>query len=158
MFAGNIGENQDFDTLIAAAGLLRARHALRWVIVGSGRDQACAQKVIPDSEEGARIIEGAEAGLAVPAGRPEVLANAVARMMDTGPDARAAYADNGRRCFEAHYRPNRSEALLGAPYMARPVFRRSGVRGDIRADPIPPVGSLRVLASCGGGSEVQGCE
>lgn len=38
MFAGNIGESQDFDTLLAAAHLLRAREALHWVIIGSGRD------------------------------------------------------------------------------------------------------------------------
>lgn len=37
MFAGNIGESQDFDTLLAAAALLRD-HALHWVIIGSGRD------------------------------------------------------------------------------------------------------------------------
>ena len=38
MFAGNIGESQDFDTLIAAAERLRDRPELTWVIVGSGRD------------------------------------------------------------------------------------------------------------------------
>jgi colanic acid biosynthesis glycosyl transferase WcaI len=43
MFAGNIGESQDFDTLIAAADLLRDRPELRWVIVGSGRDMERVQ-------------------------------------------------------------------------------------------------------------------
>ena len=43
MFAGNIGESQDFDTLIAAAELLRDRTELRWVIAGSGRDMGRAQ-------------------------------------------------------------------------------------------------------------------
>ena len=38
MFAGNIGESQDFDTLLATAHLLRGRDALHWVIIGSGRD------------------------------------------------------------------------------------------------------------------------
>lgn len=38
MFAGNIGESQDFDTLIAAAEQLSDRSDLIWVIVGSGRD------------------------------------------------------------------------------------------------------------------------
>ncbi|HRC59440.1 MAG TPA: glycosyltransferase family 4 protein [Candidatus Propionivibrio aalborgensis] len=38
MFAGNIGESQDFDTLLATADLLRDRGALHWVIIGSGRD------------------------------------------------------------------------------------------------------------------------
>lgn len=38
MFAGNIGESQDFDTLLAAAHLLRDFEGLHWVIIGSGRD------------------------------------------------------------------------------------------------------------------------
>jgi len=39
MFAGNIGESQDFDTLIAAASLLGDRRELCWIVVGSGRDE-----------------------------------------------------------------------------------------------------------------------
>ncbi|MFN6962086.1 MAG: glycosyltransferase family 4 protein, partial [Rhodocyclaceae bacterium] len=46
MFAGNIGESQDFDTLIAAADLLRDRAALKWVIVGTGRDEARVKALI----------------------------------------------------------------------------------------------------------------
>lgn len=38
MFAGNIGESQDFDTYLAAADQLRDLGELNWVIVGSGRD------------------------------------------------------------------------------------------------------------------------
>ncbi len=37
MFAGNIGESQDFETIIAAAKLLHHRSKLQWVIAGSGR-------------------------------------------------------------------------------------------------------------------------
>lgn len=48
MFAGNIGESQDFDTLIAAAGLLRDRKMLRWVIVGSGRDEARVRRLVAE--------------------------------------------------------------------------------------------------------------
>lgn len=40
MFAGNIGESQDFDTLLETAHLLRAHEDLHWVIIGSGRDLA----------------------------------------------------------------------------------------------------------------------
>ena len=40
MFAGNIGESQDFDTLIAAAAMLRAEADVLIAIVGSGRDEA----------------------------------------------------------------------------------------------------------------------
>jgi glycosyltransferase involved in cell wall biosynthesis len=41
MFAGNIGESQDFDTYLAAAQRLRETGCdVAWVIVGSGRDQA----------------------------------------------------------------------------------------------------------------------
>lgn len=38
MFAGNIGESQNFDTILAAAEALRERKDLRWVVLGSGRD------------------------------------------------------------------------------------------------------------------------
>ncbi|MBL9071708.1 MAG: glycosyltransferase family 4 protein [Sphingopyxis sp.] len=45
MFAGNIGESQDFDTIIAAAALLRERDDLHWIIVGSGRDEERAKRL-----------------------------------------------------------------------------------------------------------------
>ncbi|SIO22074.1 Glycosyltransferase involved in cell wall bisynthesis [Parasphingorhabdus marina DSM 22363] len=48
MFAGNIGESQDFDTLIEAARLLRAETALVWVIIGGGRGLESARKRITD--------------------------------------------------------------------------------------------------------------
>lgn len=46
MFAGNIGESQDFDTLIQAAELLLHRDELHWIIIGSGRDMERVQKEI----------------------------------------------------------------------------------------------------------------
>jgi len=39
MFAGNIGESQDFDTIIAAAHLLSSESDLIIVVIGSGRDE-----------------------------------------------------------------------------------------------------------------------
>ncbi len=172
MFAGNIGESQDFDTLIAAADLLRERRELRWVIVGSGRDQERAQKLIddrgladrfhflgrfPESEmpklfahadamlvslkdtqifrltvpykiqcylacgkpivaslsgEGARIIEEAQAGLAVEASRPEALAAAIREMIEAGPEQRAAYASRARRYFETYFSAEKVYGIL----------------------------------------------
>ena len=46
MFAGNIGESQDFDTLIEAALLLREKQNLHWVIVGSGRDEKRVKRLV----------------------------------------------------------------------------------------------------------------
>jgi len=37
MFAGNLGEAQDFPAILEAAALLRARTDIRWLIVGDGR-------------------------------------------------------------------------------------------------------------------------
>lgn len=48
MFAGNIGESQDFDTLIEAAGRLRHREDLTWVIIGSGRDEGRVRQAVAD--------------------------------------------------------------------------------------------------------------
>lgn len=39
LFAGNIGESQDFETLIDAAAILKEHEELSWVILGSGRGQ-----------------------------------------------------------------------------------------------------------------------
>jgi glycosyltransferase involved in cell wall biosynthesis len=44
LFAGNIGESQDFDTYIETAALLKAQgHQVRWIIIGSGRDMGRVQ-------------------------------------------------------------------------------------------------------------------
>lgn len=40
MFAGNIGQAQDFETVLAAAALLRAHADIKWVIIGYGRRHA----------------------------------------------------------------------------------------------------------------------
>lgn len=37
MFAGNIGVAQDFETILAAAEILRAEHSIHWIILGDGR-------------------------------------------------------------------------------------------------------------------------
>lgn len=163
MFAGNIGESQDFDTLIAAAGLLRDRKMLRWVIVGSGRDEqrvrrlveennledsfhflgrhpeeempalfahadamivslkdapifgltvpyktqcymACGKPIVASlSGEGARIVMEAGAGVVAPAGQPDVLADAIVRLMDSAPQQKIAHAANARLYFEENY-------------------------------------------------------
>lgn len=56
MFAGNIGESQDFDTLVEAAHLLRHRQDLRWVIVGSGRDEARVRERIAAHDLADRFV------------------------------------------------------------------------------------------------------
>lgn len=48
MFAGNIGESQDFTTLVSAAQLLRDREDLHWVIIGSGRDMDRVQRLVAE--------------------------------------------------------------------------------------------------------------
>lgn len=163
MFAGNIGESQDFDTLVAAARLLRDRRDLHWVIIGSGRDEdrvkqrvkdegveecfhflgrfpeeempkffahadamlvslkdtpifaltvpykvqcymACGKPIIASlNGEGARIVNESNAGVAVAASQPELLAAAIVRMMETGGGGRAIQAANARRYFDENY-------------------------------------------------------
>lgn len=46
MFAGNIGEAQDFPTLLAAAEQLRQHEHIRWLIVGDGRKAAWVREEI----------------------------------------------------------------------------------------------------------------
>jgi glycosyltransferase involved in cell wall biosynthesis len=46
MFTGNIGASQDFDTIIAAAELLKNHSDIHFVIVGNGRDRARVESEI----------------------------------------------------------------------------------------------------------------
>lgn len=163
MFAGNIGESQDFDTLVAAAALLHERRDLHWLIVGSGRDEERVKRVVmeyglnerfhflgrhPEEEmpkffahadamlvslkdipifaltvpyktqcymacgkpiiaslngEGARIINESGAGIAVNAGRPQALADAIVRMMDTTPSQKKSFSTSALRYFDNNY-------------------------------------------------------
>lgn len=167
MFAGNIGESHDFDTVIATANLLRNCANLNWVIVGSGRDVdrikrkveaeklserffflgrypeermpfffahadallislkgypifdvgipykfqsylACGKPII-GSLNGvcASLIEEAKVGYAVRASTPELLAEAITRMMDLDAESRVAFGDNARKYFEQNYSASR---------------------------------------------------
>ena len=56
MFAGNIGESQDFDTIIAAAKLLPANLDLVIVVVGSGRDEERVQRVVSEQHLSDRFL------------------------------------------------------------------------------------------------------
>ncbi|MHA6689590.1 glycosyltransferase family 4 protein [Devosia sp. A449] len=163
MFAGNIGESQDFDTIISAVGLLQHYEHLHVVVVGSGRDEARVRQLVteraldnrfrflgrfPEEEmpklfahadamlvslkdtpifaltvpykvqcylacgkpvvaslngEGARILVESGAGIAVDAGRPRQLADAIGRMIDEGPEQRNQYAAAARRYFDENY-------------------------------------------------------
>ncbi|WP_148717337.1 glycosyltransferase family 4 protein [Chitinolyticbacter meiyuanensis] len=155
LFAGNVGEAQDFPAVLAAAELLRER-PVRWVIVGDGRmtdwlkqeveRRGLEQQVlllgrypvermpsfyahadallvslksdpvfaltIPGKVqsyllsgvpvlamldgEGARVIDEAEAGIAVPAGKAADLADAISRMAAMPEEHRAQMGRCGR--------------------------------------------------------------
>lgn len=54
MFAGNIGDAQDFGTILDAATILRDQRTIRWLIVGDGRAAAhvraeIARRALPDT-------------------------------------------------------------------------------------------------------------
>ena len=46
MFAGNVGEAQDFPAIIKAAIILKEYQNIRWVIIGSGRQEAWVKEEI----------------------------------------------------------------------------------------------------------------
>lgn len=52
MFAGNIGESQDFDSIIEAARILKDRANVKWVIIGSGRDLTRVKKKVAELKLG----------------------------------------------------------------------------------------------------------
>jgi len=49
MFAGNVGESQDFDTIIEAARILKDKISVQWLIVGSGRDLERVKRKVKSS-------------------------------------------------------------------------------------------------------------
>lgn len=46
VFAGNIGEAQDFPTILDAADLLRQREDIHWVIIGDGRKRSWVEQTV----------------------------------------------------------------------------------------------------------------
>lgn len=46
MFAGNIGEAQDFENIIKAANLTKDINQIKWIIVGDGRARECAEQEV----------------------------------------------------------------------------------------------------------------
>jgi colanic acid biosynthesis glycosyl transferase WcaI len=56
MFAGNIGESQDFDTLVAAAKIVPRSVPFLLVIIGSGRDEERVRALIEAENVGERFL------------------------------------------------------------------------------------------------------
>jgi glycosyltransferase involved in cell wall biosynthesis len=46
MFAGNIGVAQDFETILAAAELLKDHHDIHWIIIGDGRKREWVEQEV----------------------------------------------------------------------------------------------------------------
>ncbi len=164
VFAGNIGDAQDFPALLRAAALTRDHKDIRWIIVGDGR---MAPQVRADIErlglsrnvvmlgrhpvermpaffaaadallvslkaepifamtipgkvqsylaagkpllgmldgEGARVIEESGAGLVVPSGDAQALAQQALALADLSTEARARMGDSGRRYGTTHFK------------------------------------------------------
>jgi len=76
--------------------------------------------------EGARVVEDARAGIAVPAEDPQALAASILRLHAMSSDERQALGDAGRLYYEQHFAPEALAAKLAGR------FRQlaSGSRGD----------------------------
>jgi len=69
---------------------------------------ACARPVVAALDgEGARVVQESGAGIAVEAGNPRALAEAVLAMYRMPPEGRAGMARKAREYFEAHFAPGR---------------------------------------------------
>ena len=171
MFAGNMGEAQSLETLLAAATLLRDNSDIHWVMIGDGRrrawleqevhkhglhtrfhflgrkpaeqmpryfaladvmlvtlkDEAVFSRTIPSkvqsylacgrpvvaalNGEGAKVISESGAGIAVPAGDAEGLADAVEQMFLIPTGDREAMGRQGRAFFDREFA---AERLVGS--------------------------------------------
>jgi len=163
MFAGNLGEAQSLETIVAAAARLKAETAIKWIIIGDGRRgawmrdevdrlgladavmflgrhpaesmphffavadtllvtlkadevfaqtvptkvqayMACGRPVIAAlNGEGARVIRQSGAGLAVPAGDDEALADAVLALYRMTENERDQLGISARAYYEAEF-------------------------------------------------------
>ena len=56
MFAGNIGDAQDFNSILQAAELSKTEESIKWVIIGGGRKLTWLKKQIVDLELENKII------------------------------------------------------------------------------------------------------
>jgi colanic acid biosynthesis glycosyl transferase WcaI len=57
MFAGNIGESQDFNTIVEAARIVKATDSLiKWVILGDGRKRQSLEEMIREFDLGNQIF------------------------------------------------------------------------------------------------------
>ncbi len=56
LFAGNVGEAQDFDSIVEAAKLLKAEDDIRFVIVGDGRKKEWVEEQIKENGLEGRIL------------------------------------------------------------------------------------------------------
>ena len=56
LFAGNIGESQDFPSILDAAEALRERDDIRWAIVGDGRAAESVRREIASRNLGDRVV------------------------------------------------------------------------------------------------------
>ncbi len=56
LFAGNIGEAQDFPAILDAAERLRARRDIRWLVVGDGRSADWLRAEVARRDLGAQVI------------------------------------------------------------------------------------------------------
>ena len=48
LFAGNIGEAQDFDSIIKAVELTKSHKKIKWIIVGDGRSRSRIEKIVKE--------------------------------------------------------------------------------------------------------------
>jgi glycosyltransferase involved in cell wall biosynthesis len=46
MYAGNIGASQDFETMLAAAEMLREHREIQWIVIGDGRSRAWLEEEV----------------------------------------------------------------------------------------------------------------
>ncbi|UXH77641.1 glycosyltransferase family 4 protein [Roseateles amylovorans] len=76
--------------------------------------------------EGARVVEEAGAGIAVPAEDATALAEGILRIHGLAPAARSAMGESGRRYYEQHFAPE----ALATKLAARFQLLAAGSRGD----------------------------
>lgn len=135
VFAGNIGDAQDFPTILRAASLLRERQDIRWLIVGDGRAAESVRAAIAARQLGSTVVL---------LGR-----HSLERMPEFFRAADALLVTLRRDPVFALTIPGKLQAYLaaGIPVLAALDGEGAAVIGEAQAGLVSPAGDATALAA-----------
>ncbi|MEO5872343.1 MAG: glycosyltransferase family 4 protein [Gemmatimonadaceae bacterium] len=136
VFAGNIGEAQDFPTILDAAERLKARDDIRWLVVGDGRMAPWVRAEVAKRGLDERVVL---LGRHAPARMPSFFTHASALLVSLKSDPVFSMTAPGKI---------QSYLAFGVPVLGMLDGEGATVIEDARAGLTCPAGNAAMLAQC----------